>query len=163
MLATVFRRRHPRERVLRPTILTAAVAFCVLLTTARADVPLDLNSLRGRVVYLDFWASWCAPCRQSFPWMQDMQNAYGQQGLTVIAVDTDRDRKKTEKFLAEFHPTFDVRFDPTGELAERFHVQGMPTGLVIDRTGVVRFTHVGFRPLDRKGYEDQLRQLLDEK
>ena len=92
-----------------------------------------------------------------------MQDAYGQQGLVVIAVDAERNRRDAEKFLEKFRPTFDVRFDPMGELAERFHVQGMPTGFVIDRDGVVRFTHIGFRPVDRGAYENQFRQLLNEK
>ncbi|HEY2676935.1 MAG TPA: TlpA disulfide reductase family protein [Steroidobacteraceae bacterium] len=142
----------------------AAAALCGFwLPVARADAQVDLNSLRGRVVYLDFWASWCAPCRQAFPWMQRMQDRYAQQGLVIIAVDAERSRQDAERFLDNFHPTFDVRFDPKGELAERFNVQGMPTGLVIDRHGVVRFTHIGFRPVDRSMYEDQLRQLLNEK
>jgi thiol-disulfide isomerase/thioredoxin len=132
------------------------------VTPSAAGTPVDLESLRGHVVYLDFWASWCAPCRQSFPWMQQMQNTYGQQGLAVIAVDVDRNRRDADKFLAVFHPSFTVRFDSTGELAERFKVEGMPTGLLIDRRGVVRYTHIGFRPADRRQYEGQLRQLLNE-
>jgi peroxiredoxin len=95
--------------------------------------------------------------------MQKMQDTYGRQGLVVIAVDTEKNRKDAEKFLENFHATFDVHFDPKGELAEHFNVQGMPTGLVIDRRGVVRFTHVGFRPIDRAAYENQLRELLNEK
>lgn len=92
-----------------------------------------------------------------------MQDTYGHQGLVIIAVDAERSRQDAEKFLENFHPTFDVRFDPKGELAARFNVQGMPTGVVIDRSGVVRFTHIGFRPVDRDAYENQLRQLLNEK
>jgi len=140
-----------------------ACACLLLSTAARADAPLDLNSLRGRVVYVDFWASWCAPCRQSFPWMQAMKDAYEKQGLTVIAVNLDQDRGDAERFLERFHPTFDVRFDPHGEVAEHYKVQGMPTSVIIDRQGVRRFTHVGFRPVDRAAYEDQLRGLLKER
>lgn len=92
-----------------------------------------------------------------------MQDAYRSQGLTVVAVDVDRKREDAEKFLANFHPTFAVEFDPKGELAERFKVEGMPTGLIIDRRGVVRFTHIGFRPLDAARYEEQVRQVLNEK
>lgn len=92
-----------------------------------------------------------------------MKNAYGNRGLTVVAVNLDRDRGDAERFLAQFHPNFDVRFDPQGEVAERFKVQGMPTALVIDRHGVVRFTHIGFRPMDEAAYEDQLRTILAEK
>jgi cytochrome c biogenesis protein CcmG, thiol:disulfide interchange protein DsbE len=145
-------------------MLTAAAMLCIsCLGRARADVPVDLESFRGRVVYLDFWASWCAPCRQSFPWMQRMQDIYGPQGLTVIAVNVDRSRPDAERFLAAFNPSFDVRYDPAGSLAEHFKVEGMPTGLLIDRHGVARFTHIGFRPVDRAAYESQLRQLLSEK
>jgi cytochrome c biogenesis protein CcmG, thiol:disulfide interchange protein DsbE len=132
-------------------------------TAAHAAASIDLQDFRGRVVYLDFWASWCAPCRQSFPWMQSLKDAYEKQGLLVIAVNLDQDRADAERFLARFHPTFDVRFDPQGESAERFKVQGMPTSVIIDRHGVVRFTHIGFRPVDQAAYEDQLRQVLAEK
>lgn len=140
-----------------------ACACLLLATAAKADSRFDLSRFRGRVVYLDFWASWCAPCRLSFPWMQAMKDAYERQGLTVVAVDLDRDRQDAERFLAKFHPNFDVRFDPQGEVAERFDIKGMPTGVIIDRHGVLRFTHIGFRPVDSGRYEDQLRTVLAEK
>jgi cytochrome c biogenesis protein CcmG, thiol:disulfide interchange protein DsbE len=124
---------------------------------------LDLTSLGGRVVYLDFWASWCGPCRQSFPWMETLKSTYGAQGLEIITVNLDGDRADADKFLKQFHPTFDVRFDPKGELAEFYKVQGMPSSVLIDRHGVTRFTHVGFRPVDGPVYEAQVRQLLAEK
>jgi cytochrome c biogenesis protein CcmG/thiol:disulfide interchange protein DsbE len=136
--------------------------FFVLLTPAQAAGPLDLDPLRGRVVYLDFWASWCGPCRQSFPWMQSMKDAYEKQGLSVVAVNLDADRAEAEKFLHQFQPTFDVRFDPKGELAVFYKVKGMPSSVLIDRHGVPRFSHVGFRPLDGSVYEAQMRELLAE-
>ena len=139
-------------------------SVCLLLmSVAQADAPLDLDGFRGRVVYLDFWASWCGPCRQSFPWMQTMKRTYENQGLTVVAVNLDTDRAAADRFLVQFHPTFDVRFDPSGELAEVYKVQGMPSSVLIDRHGVARFTHVGFRPVDGAVYEAQVRGLLAEK
>jgi len=126
------------------------------------SAPLDLSAYRGRVVYLDFWASWCGPCRQSFPWMQTLQDTYATRGLTVIAVDVDRERHDADKFLSLFRPTFDVRFDPDGELPLKFNVKGMPTSLIIDRHGTVRFTHIGFRPVDQVDFEAQIREVLDE-
>jgi cytochrome c biogenesis protein CcmG, thiol:disulfide interchange protein DsbE len=137
------------------------VVACFLMV-ARVDAasPIDVGEFRGRVLYLDFWASWCAPCQQSFPWMEAMKDSYEAQGLTVVAVNLDQHRPDAERFLAKFHPTFDVRFDPQGEAAEHFKVQGMPTSLIIDRRGVVRFTHIGFRPVDRATYENQLREVL---
>jgi cytochrome c biogenesis protein CcmG, thiol:disulfide interchange protein DsbE len=138
--------------------------ICLLsIGSAHADSPIDLDGFRGRVVYLDFWASWCTPCRQSFPWMQTMKDAYERQGLSVVAVNLDRHREDAEKFLAKFHPNFDVRFDPEGQMAERFKIHGMPTSVIIDRRGVERFVHIGFRPVDLAAYESELRGVLAEK
>jgi thiol-disulfide isomerase/thioredoxin len=146
-----------RQSPIVACFLVAAMAYAAPSIDAR---PIDVSEFRGRVLYLDFWASWCAPCRQSFPWMQAMKDSYGAQGLTVVAVNLDQHRSDAERFLAKFHPNFDVRFDPQGEAAERFKVQGMPTSVIIDRHGVVRFTHIGFRPVDRATYENQLREVL---
>ena len=139
-----------------------AVCFA-LLAPAWAAAPPDLDQFRGRVVYLDFWASWCGPCKQSFPWMQAMRDTYERQGLTVIAVNLDMSRVDAEKFLHQFNPTFDVRFDPKGKLAEFYQVHVMPSSVLIDRHGVTRFTHEGFRPVDGATYEAQMQQLLAEK
>ncbi len=130
--------------------------------TSQAVVALDLDAYHGRVVYLDFWASWCTPCRQSFPWMEGLAARYQAQGLTVVAVNLDRDRAAADRFLARFAPTFDVPFDPSGELARRFKVHAMPSSLLIDRQGVVRFEHAGFVPIDASTYEEQIRALLAE-
>lgn len=138
--------------------------ICVAVSaTVNAASSLDLPNMRGRVVYLDFWASWCGPCKQSFPWMETMKNTYGEQGLEIIAVNLDTDRADADRFLKQFRPSFDVRFDPKGEYAEFYKVHGMPSSVLIDRHGVTRFTHVGFRPIDGAAYEVQLRQLLAEK
>jgi len=142
--------------------ILVSIGFLVL-TTSWAASPLDLTSLRGQVVYLDFWASWCGPCRQSFPWMQTMTKAYEGQGLAIVAVNLDRDRVDADKFLDQFKPTFDVRFDPKGESAEFYKIRGMPASVLIDRHGTPRYIHIGFRPVDAAVYETQLRELLAEK
>jgi len=135
---------------------------CAPGVCAQAGQPSELDVLRGRVVYLDFWASWCEPCRRSFPWMQQLKRSYEAQGLTVIAVNLDRDRADAESFLRRFKPDFQIRFDPTGQWAEQFELRGMPTSIVIDRRGVVRFTHVGFRTDDGPAYTRQVEELLAE-
>jgi len=127
-----------RSRVIQVFLICAGL---FLIGPSHASAPLDLDSCRGQVIYLDFWASWCAPCRQSFPWMQATKNAYEHQGLTVIAIRLDHDRADAEQFLQRFHPGFAVQFDPQGAFAERFKVAGMPTSVIIDRDGVARFTH----------------------
>lgn len=144
------------------SLALAWILLSVAATPARADGALDLDGLRGRVVYLDFWASWCVPCRHSFPWMEAMNNAYGQRGLTIIAINLDSDRVEADRFLQKYRPGFDVRFDPRGELARRFGVAGMPSSVVIDRHGKVRYTHIGFRNDDQAEYERQLKGLVAE-
>jgi thiol-disulfide isomerase/thioredoxin len=153
------------EAFIRRRMRYPRLCFMCLLGVAvvHADAPFDLTVFRGRVVYLDFWASWCVPCLQSFPWMQAMQITYKTQGLVVVAVNLDTNRADADKFLNRFTPAFDVRFDPKGELAEFYKVHGMPSSLAIDRHGMTRFTHVGFRTVDGPAYEAQVRELLAEK
>jgi cytochrome c biogenesis protein CcmG, thiol:disulfide interchange protein DsbE len=121
-----------------------------------ADDALDLAALKGRVVYLDFWASWCAPCLQSFPFMIHLQQTLGPQGLTVIAVNVDRERADAERFLQEHPAQFRVVFDAEGALAQKFSVHGMPSSFVIDRSGRVQVRHEGFRLADRPALEQQV-------
>jgi cytochrome c biogenesis protein CcmG/thiol:disulfide interchange protein DsbE len=149
--------------------LVFACACSLAVAAGRAAAAADadafdgaVDTYRGRVVYLDFWASWCAPCRQSFPWMQAMQDAYAQQGLTIIAVNLDANRADADRFLQQYKPQFSVRYDSRGAAAGRYKIPGMPTSIIIDRHGVTRFTHVGFRPVDRAEYESELRELLAE-
>jgi len=143
------------------TVELILICICTLVSASRA-APLDPKEWSGRVVYLDFWASWCAPCRQSFPWMQKMEGAYGSQGLTVVAIDVDQNRADAERFLADFHPDFQVHFDPDGKLAEQYKVVGMPSSVIFDRHGTVRFMHTGFLPVDEPEYEREIRALLAE-
>ena len=92
-----------------------------------------------------------------------MKNTYENQGLDGYCRRCRTKRADADKFLTQFHPTFDVRFDPKGDLAEFYKVHGMPSSVLIDRHGVARFTHIGFRPVDGAVYEAQVRELLAEK
>ena len=141
----------------------AYVALLLAGNLATAGPSFDISQFNGRVLYLDFWASWCAPCQLSFPWMQSLQGTYASDGLAVVAVNLDRRRSDADRFLATKQTDIEVRFDPGGLIAEQFGVKGMPTSLIIDRHGVVRFTHVGFRAIDEPVYESQLKQILAEK
>jgi len=134
--------------------------FLVFQSVARADPPvLDLDQYRGKVVYLDFWASWCQPCRQSFPWMNTLQRKYGD-GLVVIAVNVDADRKDADRFLQAVLADFRVVYDPDGDLAQRYHLNGMPSSFVIGPDGRVAFRHEGFSGNSPRAYEAEIQRLV---
>ncbi len=124
--------------------------------------PMTLKDLRGRVVYLDFWASWCTPCRRSFPWMNEIKAKYADQGLEIVSVNLDQERALAQTFLQQFPASFTVVYDPAGELATRYALKGMPTSFLIDRQGRVRYHHVGFIVKKQKVYEAEIEQLLQE-
>lgn len=112
---------------------------------ATLDGQINLKELKGKVVYLDFWASWCTPCRKSFPWMNKMQTRYQDKGLEIIGVSLDSKRKHTEAFLKKIPAQFTIALDPKGEVADAYHVQVMPTSFLIGRDGQVLWDHKGFR------------------
>jgi thiol-disulfide isomerase/thioredoxin len=122
----------------------------------------DLSAYAGQVVVLDFWASWCAPCKHSFPWLQEMHERYAAKGLAIVAVDLDKNPKAASSFLKEMRPSFRILEDPKGDLAELYGLEAMPTSFVYDRGGELRDTHLGFKPGDREKLEAKIRSLLDE-
>jgi cytochrome c biogenesis protein CcmG, thiol:disulfide interchange protein DsbE len=124
-------------------------------------VTLDLKAQAGKVVVVDFWASWCAPCRQSIPWLNDMQAKYGARGLVVIGVNVDTERPLAEKFLAQTPARFDIVYDARGDLPQQYGVQGMPASFVFDRSGRLIEKHLGFKVADRNSYEQLLVKALN--
>ena len=143
------------------------IAGLTLVATAASASPssaqsLDLTQYKGKVVYLDFWASWCAPCRLSFPWLASLQSAYRREGLTVVAVNVDHNRADAERFLSNEGSNFGIIYDPKGLIASKYNVVGMPMSVLIDKDGKVRFKHVGFYPQDEATYLSQVNQLLSE-
>lgn len=121
---------------------------------------IDWASYQGKVVLVDFWASWCEPCRQSFPWMQAMQQKYADQGLVIIAVNVDREPAKAAAFLQTHPANFAIRYDPEGRLAKQFNVQGMPSSFVLGRDGKPAAKHQGFFQAKQASYEAELVRLL---
>jgi thiol-disulfide isomerase/thioredoxin len=121
---------------------------------------LALDTLRGKVVYVDFWASWCGPCRRSFPWMNEMQQKYGGKGLAIVAVNVDKKRGDANKFLEQFPANFPVVFDEAGASPAAFGVKGMPSSYLIDARGNVVFVERGFLDGSRVELEDRIKSLL---
>ncbi|UTP72299.1 TlpA family protein disulfide reductase [Alteromonas sp. LMIT006] len=163
---------HSRKQLAR---LLLGGAFAVMSFVTQAQTPeiqltqsstslqaQTLSELTDKVVYLDFWASWCVPCRRSFPWMNTMQAKYAEQGLVIIAINLDQERALADAFIAETQANFHIEFDPAGEYAESFGVAGMPTSLLIDKNGHIRAQHQGFFNAKTAHYEKQIQALLAE-
>jgi thiol-disulfide isomerase/thioredoxin len=140
--------------------LSLAIALLCATAVARAAPPAGLEPVEGRVVWVDFWASWCVPCRRSFPWLNSMHHKYGADGLQIIAVNLDKDRALADRFLAEVPAEFALRFDPAGALAKQYGVQAMPSSYLIDAEGNVLATHAGFRTADTAAYEQAIETAL---
>jgi cytochrome c biogenesis protein CcmG, thiol:disulfide interchange protein DsbE len=139
----------------------AALAANVGQPAPALDLPgtqgvVSLAAAKGKVVYLDFWASWCGPCRQSFPWMNEMQAKYGARGFQVIGVNVDAKREEADKFLAQTPAKFTLAFDAKGESPRTFAIKGMPTSILIGADGTVLQQHSGFRDDERKALEDAI-------
>jgi thiol-disulfide isomerase/thioredoxin len=126
----------------------------------KAEGAVRLGDLRGKVVYLDFWASWCGPCKQSFPWLNDMQSKYRAQGLEVVAVNLDAKGEDARRFLAETPAAFTVAFDAAGATPKAYAIKGMPSSVLIGADGKVIAQHAGFREGDRDKLEEQIRVAL---
>jgi cytochrome c biogenesis protein CcmG/thiol:disulfide interchange protein DsbE len=130
-------------------------------TTAATDF--DLREFHGKVVVLDFWASWCVPCRRSFPWMNSMQDKYGDEGLVIIGVNLDAVDTDAQAFLKETPADFRIVSDPQGTLARKHDVIAMPTSYIFDRDGNLVTRHLGFKVKRQGEYEALLVETLNRK
>lgn len=145
--------------------LTAAspkLAPDVVLQSADG-APVPLAAYKGKVVLVDFWASWCAPCKTSFPALDVIYREYQPRGLEVLAVNLDEMRKSADVFLTAHPHRMTVLFDPKGAAPVAFGVKGMPTSFVIDKTGAIRFTHMGYSGNVDHSYRQEIAQLLSER
>jgi thiol-disulfide isomerase/thioredoxin len=127
---------------------------------SRSGEPTSLDKLRGKVVYVDFWASWCGPCRRSFPWMNDMQQKYGSKGFVVVGVNVDKKRADADKFLAQNPASFTIVFDESGATPSAYAVKGMPSSYLIDGNGNVIYVERGFVDEHKAGLEQRIAALV---
>lgn len=150
-------------------LLVITLAFSNLLFAAQAaetntieQLQQRLNTQKGNIVYVDFWSSWCIPCRKSFPWMNKLQDKYQKQGFTILSINLDHDRKSADEFLLESPANFPIIYDPKGLIARKYKLKGMPSSFIIDRTGQLVSAHVGFNKQKSIAYEEEIVRLLNE-
>ena len=105
----------------------------------------EVQKSKGQYIYIDYWASWCGPCRQSFPWMNALQAKLGSKGLKVVAVNVDAKRADADKFLLHTPAQFTIAYDPQGESAKKLAIKTMPTSMLVSPEGRVLFVQSGFR------------------
>lgn len=145
-----------------PMLRPVLVAVGTLLVLLSAPAPADslVAGREGKVVVVDFWASWCGPCRRSFPWMNVMLDKYAEDGLVIVAVNLDKDRSAADAFLAEVPARFEIRFDPDASMAREFGVEAMPSSFVYGRDGELIARHLGFKVKNQDEYEALLVKAL---
>jgi thiol-disulfide isomerase/thioredoxin len=139
------------------------IAPLFTLPSLQQNQPTTLKQFAGKVVYVDFWASWCAPCRTSFPLLNQLQKKLKAQGFEVVAINLDEEKANADKFLLDFPVDFTVLRDSKGEWADQFIVESMPTSFIIDKKGIVQHIHHGFSSDDVNGLEEKISDLLAKK
>lgn len=132
------------------------------LKTWESEQPITFDAWRGQVVYLDFWASWCGPCLQSFPFMNTLQRDFATRGLKVVAVNMDENAQEARDFLQAHPAEFQIVTDRDAQCAEAFQVKAMPSSYVIDRNGVIVKRHQGFHADDVARLRQEVEAVLSQ-
>lgn len=124
------------------------------------DARISLDQYKGKVVYLDFWASWCPPCLKSFPFMDELQAEYGDEGFVVIAVNLDENSQDAREFMGGTQVSFFIGRDEQGDVAASYDVKVMPSSYLIGRDGLIKEVHRGFRGSDKDKIRQSVSSLL---
>ena len=158
---------------MRAAALTCALVMSSLVGASTSVAPsftlpsrsgdmVSLEQLRGQVVMLNFWASWCGPCRQEMPLLDQMHKRYSSLGFTLLGVNVEANTQDAERWLAETPVSFPVLFDKDSKVSKLYNVSAMPSTVLIDRKGNLRYLHRGYKPGDESEYLNQIRALLKE-
>ncbi|MCL1047321.1 TlpA family protein disulfide reductase [Shewanella electrodiphila] len=147
--------------LIAPLIASAAPSLNHLVEDVEGN-KVSLSEFKGKVVYVDFWSSWCGPCRKSFPWMNQMHEQYQQQGLAVVAINLDVEIELAQVFLEQLPAQFTIRYDPESEVARLFGLKGMPSSFIFNRQGELVQQHTGFNLEQTSQYEQELVNLLEQ-
>ncbi|MEH6458013.1 MAG: TlpA disulfide reductase family protein [Cocleimonas sp.] len=145
------------KKILTIIIILITISSSAMAKEAKA---FDLSAYQGKVVMLDFWASWCVPCRKSFPWLNKMQSTKSSNGLVIIGINVDEDTADAERFLNKYVATFKLEYDPEGKYASYYDIPGMPTSLIFDRNGKLIHQHSGFKLKNIAEYESAINGAL---
>ncbi|PHR57780.1 MAG: redoxin [Robiginitomaculum sp.] len=144
---------------------SVVIASFLMFGVAHAKAPeiaLDMAEHKGKVIYVDFWASWCGPCQQSFPFMNDLAQNYPQDDFEIILINVDKDREKADQFLSQIQAPCPTLYDPQGKIARQFDIKSMPTSVLIDRKGKIRYVHSGYHDDKTTEYTSHIKELIDE-
>jgi len=160
------------------TLLYTLTAALLVASTAGAlspgdappaiDIPdqagkkVDLSALKGKVVLIDFWASWCGPCKQEMPVLEELHKKYAKDGLVIVGVNIDNNAKKMNNFLKGTPATFRIVHDRKLDIASKYEPETMPSSYFIGRDGKIRYVHEGFKKRDAGEIEERVKKLLAE-
>jgi thiol-disulfide isomerase/thioredoxin len=174
---TVLDRRRAMHRTIA-TLLATALSFALVLPAGLASAleaggrqpeigltdlrgsRIDLASLKGKVVIIDFWASWCAPCKEEMPVLERLYKKYKDRGFVVVGISVDQELANVRSFLKQLPVSFPIVHDADHKVADRFKPPRMPSSYVVDRKGIVRYVHAGFRSEDGAKLEAEVQALL---
>jgi thiol-disulfide isomerase/thioredoxin len=129
---------------------------------SRAGGEMSLSGLRGQVVMINFWASWCGPCRQEFPALDEMYRKYKPMGFAMVGINVESEKADAERFLGMRPVSFPILFDPDNRVSASYGVSAMPTTVLVDRQGRLRWQHRAYKPGDEARYIEQIRAMLRE-
>lgn len=159
------------KKILGAAVMLAAGFFAV---SASADAAPDftlpsstgenvrLAEQRGQVVMLNFWASWCGPCRKEMPLLDEMSKRYSAAGFVLYGVNVEEDNTDAKKLIKELGVSFPILYDTESKASSLYNVDAMPTTVVIDKKGEIRFVNRGYKAGDENKYRDQIRELIKE-
>jgi len=137
----------------------SAPAFQLMSSSGK---PIALSDLKGQVVLINFWASWCGPCRQEMPILDQLYRSYKAAGFTLIGINVEPNARDADRFLKGTPVSFPILFDPHSQVSKLYQISGMPSTVIIDRSGTVRYVHHGYQPGDEGEYLNQIRALTQD-
>jgi peroxiredoxin len=159
----------------RHTLAAVLVLLTTMVTAGTAQAPapdftlksnsgenIRLSELRGEVVLINFWASWCGPCRQEMPILSELHDKYKAMGFTVLGVNVEENSSAARKLLKDMPVSFPVLFDNDSSVSKQYDVAAMPSTVLVDRNGDMRYLHKGYKPGLENTYVEQVRNLIRE-